>query len=223
MRKLCGRETTRRATASWRQIRRGPCRHSRKLTPITSRHWPPRTRPTPCCRRHSCNSIVIDAKKAAGVRSIGGGTRGARGGATQCWLHRIACADRWRHRQPQLPAPAPTRVWVRSFCPSYRRAASGWMPISRRTSWPASCPACQPRWSRTCCPTRRSTARSPAWRRRPERSSACCRRKMPPATSPRSCSGFRCASCWTAMLRALGRLRPGLSVTVSVDERDKIP
>ena len=34
--------------------------------------------------------------------------------------------------------------------------------------------------------------------RRPARSSACCRRRTPPATSPRSCSACRCASCSTA-------------------------
>ena len=41
-----------------------------------------------------------------------------------------------------------------------------------------------------------------------------------PATSPGSCSACRCASCSTATARRLGRLRPGLSVTATVDLRE---
>jgi membrane fusion protein (multidrug efflux system) len=44
---------------------------------------------------------------------------------------------------------------------------------------------------------RNSTAMSPASRRPPARSSACCRPRTPRATSPRSSSAFRCASCST--------------------------
>ena len=44
-----------------------------------------------------------------------------------------------------------------------------------------------------CCRAKCSTAMSRAWRRRPARCSACCRRRTPPATSPRSCSACRCA------------------------------
>ena len=46
------------------------------------------------------------------------------------------------------------------------------------------------------------TAMSPASRRRPGRSSACCRRRTPRAISPRSSSACRCASCSTAMPRS---------------------
>jgi membrane fusion protein (multidrug efflux system) len=56
------------------------------------------------------------------------------------------------------------------------------------------------------------------WRRPPAPSSACCRRRTRPAISPRSSSACRCASCSTAD-GALGRLRPGLSVTAVVDAR----
>jgi membrane fusion protein (multidrug efflux system) len=49
------------------------------------------------------------------------------------------------------------------------------------------------RWWPICCRARCSMAASTAWRRPPARSSASCRRRTPPATSPRSSSASRCA------------------------------
>ena len=62
-------------------------------------------------------------------------------------------------------------------------------------------------------------ARSKAFRRRPARCSRCCRRTTPPATSPRSCSGCRCASTFPPPWPARALLRPGMSVVVSVNTK----
>ena len=51
--------------------------------------------------------------------------------------------------------------------------------------------------------------------------SASCRPRTPPATSPRSSSGCRSASRRPPSRCAEGRLRPGLSVVVDVDTRDR--
>ena len=64
----------------------------------------------------------------------------------------------------------------------------------------------------------RIQARSKASRRPPARCSRCCRRITPPETSPRSCSGFRCA-CVPPALPREGLLRPGMSVVVSVNTK----
>ena len=64
-------------------------------------------------------------------------------------------------------------------------------------------------------------AGSTASRRRAAPSSACCRPTTPPAISPRSCSACRCGSPCRATARSPALLRPGLSVTVTVDTRDQ--
>ena len=58
-----------------------------------------------------------------------------------------------------------------------------------------------------------------ASRRAPAPSSRCCRLRTPPATSPRSCSGCRCAFTSMPATEARKVLVPGLSVTVKVDTR----
>ena len=69
-------------------------------------------------------------------------------------------------------------------------------------------------------PAPRWTAGWTAWRRRPARCSACCRRRMPPATSPRWCSACRSSWCSIRPGRAMpAGCAPGLSVTAEVDTR----
>ena len=135
----------------------------------------------------------------------------------QSRLHRNPRADR-RHCRQSRRAGRRLCDGRRAILLSVsRRTGSGSTPISRKTSSRACARASRRRSSPTCCRASLSTAMSRAWRRRPARCSACCRRRTPPATSPRSCSACRCASRSTMPTRRLGRLRPGLSTTVSVD------
>ncbi len=59
-----------------------------------------------------------------------------------------------------------------------------------------------------CCPARSSSAMWAAWRRRPGLSSASCRRRTPPAISPRSSSACRCGSCSMTAPRSWGASAP---------------
>ena len=69
-------------------------------------------------------------------------------------------------------------------------------------------------------PISRLRAASRASRRRAGPSSACCRRTTRPEISPRSSSACRCASPCRPTDPLARKLRPGLSVTVTVDTHD---
>ena len=72
-------------------------------------------------------------------------------------------------------------------------------------------------WSPMPIRTRRGRHGCRPSRRRPARSSRCCRRRTPPATGSRWCSACRCASRSWNRPDGYPQLRAGMTVTVIVD------
>ena len=196
------------------------CSASSRRMPTTRRRWPPMPEARAALEAAQRQLDVIDTQKQQTAGGAGRRDRRSRHRAAQPRLHRTARADRRHGRQSQR---AHRRLCARSARSSSRwcrRTGSGSMPTSRR----ASSPACAPGMPVTIAGRRAARRGVPrpcraAWRRRPARCSACCRRRTPPATSPRSCSACRCACCSTAMPRRWAGCGPGLSVTAAVDER----
>ena len=159
---------------------------------------PPIRRRMPRWTRRSASSTSSTPRSSRPQAALAGRHRRPRHRATQSRLHRAARADRRRHRQPQRPH--------RRLCHDRRPAdlpGAGARPVGRCEfqGKPARRDASGPGGDdqgRRAARRRCFTARWPAWRRRPARSSACCRRRTRPAISPRSCSASRCASCSTA-------------------------
>ena len=146
---------------------------------------------------------VIDTQKQQAQAALAAGHCRARPRAAQPRLHRAARADRRHRRQPQRANGRLRHGRARS-CISLVPARGLWVDANfKESQLAAHAPrACRRRSRPTCCRAEVFAATSPAWRRRPAPSSACCRPRTRPATSPRSCSGCRCASCSTATLAA---------------------
>ena len=105
-----------------------------------------------------------------------------------------------------------SRAWCRS-------ATSISTPISRRRSSRGCGPASRSTSASMRCRIMTSRARSPRWRRPQARCSRCCRRTMPPAISPRSCSGLPVRIRVPAGVTDQRVLRPGMSVVVNVNTK----
>ena len=145
----------------------------------------PRPRPISTCSRRSSRkpSRTLDELQDR-----------ARQGRARPVVHRDPRAGRRRVRQSRgadrrlcADRAARSRAWCRS-------PTSISTPISRRRSSRASARPAGLDHASTRCPNIASRARSKASRRRRARCSRCCRPTTRPATSPRSCSGCRCAS-----------------------------